>query len=99
MTAKRDPEIFFKPLVFFFLFHSFCSGNSSRASAFQVNEDLYTWWLMRNCGKHIAASGFGLYFLERDMGSGNPTIYVHLVIFIILLVTLIKTQLLDVKPI
>ena len=33
------------------------------------------------------------------MGSGNPTIYVHLVIFKILLVTLIKTQLLDVKPI
>lgn len=47
----------------------------------------------------MAASGFGLYFLERGMGSGDPTIYVHLVIFKILLVTLIKTQLLDVKPI
>ena len=31
------------------------------------------------------------------MGSGNPTIHVHLVLFKVLVVTLIKTQLLDVK--
>ena len=42
VTAKRDSDFLFKPLVFFFFFHfhSFCSGNSSSTSAFQVNGDL-----------------------------------------------------------